>query len=155
MRNKLMVICMMIQCFLLCSCLVEKNMHTKEVKYEELSGVFQRTTQINAFQITETLEITKDNTFSITIRMTRCGGDSIYSDKGTYTVSFDSAKGHPCILMKTREAQSVSEIDRIAHPVDGSLNNIELWSSHYVYLYLHGIDKLFDTYHAIPFVRLY
>lgn len=130
-------------------------MHTNEMKYEGLSGIFQRTIQADAFQATETLEITKDDLFSITIRMTRCGVDTIYSDKGACTVSLGSEKSHPCILVKTREAQSVSEIDRIAYPVDGSLNNIELWSSHYVYLYLHGIDTLFDTYYAIPFVRLY
>lgn len=39
MRNKSMIICMMIQCFLTCSCLVEKNVQAKEVKKEFL-GVF-------------------------------------------------------------------------------------------------------------------
>lgn len=106
------------------------------------------------FQVVETLEITRDISFSITVRMTRCGVDTIYSDKGTYEVSNGFETGYPCIFIKTREAQLFSEIDRIAYPVDGSLNNIELWSCHYVYLYLQNIDTLMDTYHAVPFVRI-
>lgn len=106
------------------------------------------------FQVVETLEITRDKSFSITVRMTRCGVDTIYSDMGTYEVSNGFETGHPCILKKTREAQLFSEIDRIAYPVDGSLNNIELWSCHYVYIYLQNIDTLMATYHAVPFVRI-
>lgn len=141
---------------LLHSCSVANQTQTKTTYSENLYyGKFQRCHQWNAaYQTNEILTINRDGTFSIRIKATSNGIDTGYYCKGMYWMSVDSKKSLSCIVLQTQDAHNRPSIDRIAYPVDGSIDRITLWNSHDVCMCIHGCDTLFETSNAVPYVRI-
>ena len=93
--------------------------------------------------------------FSICISEISGNKDKRYYCEGTFEISL-SRNGEPgaCFVFMTNDAQKKSEIDRIAHPIDNTEDRIARWQNNYVCICLHSCDTLFDSYNAIPYVRI-
>lgn len=136
------------------SCAVAKQ---KQTTYSEKQccGKFQRHHQWNGTcQTNEILTIDGDGSFSICIKETSNGIDTVYYCEGVYWMSLESEKNLSSFVFQTRDAHKSPSIDRIAYPVDAAVNRINLWSSHDVCVYIRGCDTLYETSNAVPYIRI-
>jgi len=144
-------------CILLHSCIVEKRVRSQISLVDCIQmGEFQRYFEWNDSCISyEILKVSDDNSFSICINEVSGNKDKRYYCEGMFEISL-SCNGEPgaCFVFMTNDAQKKSEIDRIAHPIDNTEDRIARWQNNYVCICLHSCDTLFDSYNAIPYVRI-
>lgn len=144
-------------CILLHSCIVEKQIQPQISLVDCIRmGAFQRYFEWNdSCKTYEILKVSEDNSFSIYINEIFGKKDSVYYCEGKYEISLNqNGESEACVIFKTHDAQKESAIARIAHPIDNTEDRIVRWRNNYVYICLRSCDTLYDSYNAIPYIRI-